>query len=294
MATGAAVPLRAGPDRELDALCRRVRQLALAAIYCAGSGHPGGSLSCVEILASLFRAGFLRGAAGEDPDRDRFVLSKGHACPALYAFGAVTGLLAEEDLAGLRRLGSPLQGHPHVGDLPWVETSTGSLGQGFSVALGMALGVRHRGGRGRVAVLLGDGELQEGQVWEAVQAAAHHRVARLLAVVDSNGLQSDDHHSRVCNLEPLADRWRAFGWRVREADGHDPAALGEAFELPEAATGAPTVVLAHTVKGRGVSFMEGSPPWHGSVRLSDEDLRRALGELGAPPAEVERWLARDR
>ncbi|RMF84045.1 MAG: transketolase, partial [Nitrospirae bacterium] len=119
-------------------------------------------------------------------------------------------------------------------------------------------------------------------------------VARLLAVVDSNGLQSDDHHSRVCNLEPLADRWRAFGWRVREADGHDPAALGEAFELPEAATGAPTVVLAHTVKGRGVSFMEGSPPWHGSVRLSDEDLRRALGELGAPPAEVERWLARDR
>ncbi len=294
MAAEAAVPLRVEPEPEVTGLCRRVRQLILASIYCAGSGHPGGSLSCVEILASLFQAGFLRGAAGEDPDRNRFVLSKGHACPALYAFGAATGLLAEDDLAGLRRLGSPLQGHPHVGDLPWVETSTGSLGQGFSVALGMALGVRHRGGRGRVAVLLGDGELQEGQVWEAVQAAAHHRVARLLAVVDFNGLQSDDHHSRVCNLEPLADRCRSFGWRVREVDGHDLAALREAVELPEATEGPPTVVLARTVKGRGVSFMEDAPPWHGSVRLSDEDLRHALAELGAPPEEVARWLAHGR
>lgn len=294
MATGAAPALRGGPGPELEALCRRVRRLSLASIYCAGSGHPGGSLSCVEILVALRQTGFLRGASGEDANRDRFVLSKGHACPALYALGAATGLLEEAELTGLRRLGSPLQGHPHVGDLPWVETSTGSLGQGFSVALGMALGVRLRGGRGRVAVLLGDGELQEGQVWEAAQAAAHHRVARLLAVVDFNGLQSDDHHSRVCNLEPLADRWRAFGWRVREVDGHDLTALGEAFELPDAAEGPPTAVLAHTLKGRGVSFMEGSPPWHGSVRLSDEDLRRALVELGAAPGEIEEWIARGR
>ncbi len=294
MVAGALELARAHPAPDLEGLCRRVRQLALAAIYCAGSGHPGGSLSCVEILAALFGIGFLRGPAGDDPDRDRFVLSKGHACPALYALGAATGLLAERDLAGLRRLGSPLQGHPHVGDLPWVETSTGSLGQGFSVALGMALGVRHLGGRGRVAVLLGDGELQEGQVWEAAQAAAHHRVGRLLAVVDFNGLQSDDHHSRVCNLEPLADRWRAFGWCVREVEGHDLGALAAAFELPEGTEAPPTVVLARTVKGRGVSFMEGSPPWHGSVQLADEELRQALLELAAPSEEIERWLAHDR
>lgn len=274
----------------LEHQAREARRLALAAIFAAGSGHPGGSLSCVELLVYLFDRVIdpARLLAG-DPDRDRVVLSKGHAVPALYAVAALHGLLPREALFGLRRLDSPLQGHPDTRFTPWVETSTGSLGQGFSTALGMALGLRHRGGAARVYAVLGDGELQEGQVWEAAAVAAHHGLDRLVALVDYNKLQSDDRNAHICGLEPLADRWTAFGWQALEIDGHDFAAIRGALERAHRTQGRPTVVIAHTVKGRGVSFMEDDPPWHGSVRLRRDELDAALRDLGVAAAELGRY-----
>jgi transketolase len=260
---------------------RRVRINSLAELYLAGSGHPGGALSAADILAVVFSRAVQRGTLSGEM-RDRFVLSKGHSCPALYAAGAEVGLLPHAELAGLRKLGSPLQGHPHVGKLPWVETSTGSLGQGFSVAVGMALGLRFTHNPGRVTVMLGDGELQEGEVWEAAMFAAHHRLANLCAIVDYNRMQSDDINDNIVRLEPLADKWRAFNWHTLECDGHDTGRIAAALDAAEAETQRPTVIIAHTLKGKGVSYMEGSPLWHGSVKLSADQLRTALGDLGVP------------
>lgn len=279
--------------RSLEEQAREVRRLALAAIYAAGSGHPGGALSCVELLVYLFSEVIdpKRLAAG-DPDRDRVVLSKGHAVPALYAVAALHGLLASEDLFGLRRLDSPLQGHPDVRWTPWVEASTGSLGQGFSAALGMALALRHRAAPARVYAILGDGELQEGQVWETAAVAAHHGLDRLVAIVDYNKLQSDDRNANICGLEPLAARWRSFGWHAREVDGHNFGAIRGAVERAHARKGQPTVVIAHTVKGKGVSYMEDEPPWHGSVTLRREEFWTALADLGVADGDRERYVPR--
>jgi transketolase len=275
----------------LEEQAREARRLALAAIFAAGSGHPGGSLSCVELLVWLFDREIdpARLAAG-DPDRDRVVLSKGHAAPALYAVAALHGLLPRAALFGLRRLDSALQGHPDVRHTPWVETCTGSLGQGFSAALGMALGLRHRRSAARVFAILGDGELQEGQVWEAAAVAAHQGLDRLVALVDYNKLQSDDRNANICELEPLVDRWRAFNWNAFPIDGHDFGSIRRALERAGRTRGRPTVVIAHTVKGRGVSFMEDDPPWHGSVKLRPEELDRALADLGVAPAELGRYV----
>lgn len=267
-------------SQDLNALALNIRRLALAAIFRAGSGHPGGSLSAADILAVLFArelkwSGVPHGAL----DRPRFVLSKGHACPALYAAMAESGLCPRAEVLRFRRLGSPMQGHPHVGTLPWIDASTGSLGQGFSVALGMALGMRKRESSARAYVLLGDGELQEGQVWEAAMAASHHGVDNLCAIVDYNTLQSDAPNRLIMNVEPLHDKWRAFGWYVLDADGHDVAALTCAFAQARAKRDVPTIIIAHTVKGKGVSFMEGVPAWHGSVRMRSDETISALQEL---------------
>lgn len=265
---------------EAGKLALEIRRLSIAAIFRAGSGHPGGALSAAEIIAVLF-TNDLRWSPSqrEGHDRHRFVLSKGHGCPALYALLAAAGLCPRHDVFRLRQLGSPMQGHPHVGALPWVDASTGSLGQGFSVALGMALGLRMQGLPTRVYALLGDGELQEGQVWEAAMAGAHHRVVNCCAIVDYNKLQSDAEVSRVMGIEPLCAKWHAFGWNVLEVDGHNVESLSSAFTNARGVNTKPTVLIAHTIKGRGVSFMENSSAWHGSVRLRESEAVAALCEL---------------
>lgn len=253
-------------------LATAIRKDALIQIHGAGSGHPGGSLSCADILAVLY--GGILNAQGNQ--RDRFVMSKGHACPALYAAWAQVGLLDPSELSGFRKIGQALQGHPHVLATPLAETSTGSLGQGFSAAVGMALGYRHQQLGGRIFALLGDGELQEGIVWEAAMSAAHYQLNNLVAIIDYNKLQSDDTNAAIMGLEPLTDKWRAFGWHVVVVNGHDHEALRLALLERYAQA---TVIIAHTVKGKGVSWMENVPAWHGSVKLSDDELHSALEEL---------------
>lgn len=276
--------------RETEDLARRIRIDALGMIHAAGSGHPGGSLSAADLLAVLFtRELDWSSERHQDLDRNRFVLSKGHACPALYAAAADAGWVARKELEGFRRIDRMLQGHPHCRVTPWVETSTGSLGQGLSVALGMAMGIRHQGGRGRVYCMVGDGELQEGEVWEAANAAGHHRVGNLCVLVDYNKLQSDDRNENIMTLEPLADRWSSFGWWVREIDGHDFEAIADALDRARAEA-RPQVIIAHTLKGRGVAYMEDVPAWHGSVKLRDEDLERALRDLGVDDAGIRQYL----
>ncbi|MGH8262952.1 MAG: transketolase [Steroidobacteraceae bacterium] len=275
----------------LAAAAHEIRTISIAAIYHAGSGHPGGALSVADVLAALYGAEMnVWPERLDDPDRDRLVLSKGHAAPALYAAGAHFGFCAAEEALTLRKLGSPFQGHPHVADLPWVETSTGSLGQGFSVALGMAMGLKLKKSPARVYAVLGDGELQEGEVWEAAMCAAHHCVDNLIAVIDYNKLQSDDTNTSIMGLEPLSAKFRAFGWHVIEIDGHSldaiVGALEEAFEI----AGQPSLVLAHTVKGKGVAFMENVPQWHGSVKLTRQQAEDALKALGCSTKDFARWL----
>jgi transketolase len=184
-------------------------------------------------------------------------------------------------------LNSPFQGHPHVLDLPWVETSTGSLGQGISVAIGMAIGLRLQKIPARVYTMLGDGELQEGEVWEAAMSAAHHKLDNLCAVIDYNKLQSDNHNDAIMRLEPLADKWRAFGWSVAEIDGHDIPAILDALRDAGSMHGKPSVIIAHTIKGKGVPYMENIPAWHGSVKLTPTQTEEALTALGADPATIE-------
>ena len=269
-----------------------IRRAALVAIYHAGSGHPGGALSCADLLAEIFN--FSLAAAlnrSAEQDRDRLILSKGHSCPALYAAAACHGIVDLDSTYRLRKLGSPAQGHPDIQSWAWLEASTGSLGQGFSVATGMALAARMKGFGCRIYAILGDGELQEGQVWEAAMFASHFGLSNLCAIVDYNKLQSDDRNANVMGLEPLADKWRNFGWRVEEIDGHDRATIRRSLETFSEETGRPTVVVAHTVKGKGISFMEDDPAWHGSVKISEEQIKEALCELGVGPGALAQWLS---
>ncbi|HWD48849.1 MAG TPA: transketolase [Rhizomicrobium sp.] len=271
---------------------RFVRQHSIASIYHAGSGHPGGAMSSADILASLFGAELNFWADNvSDPHRDRFVLSKGHAAPALYAVGAYYGFCDKKESLALRKLNSKFQGHPHVLDMPWVETSTGSLGQGFSVALGMAMGLRMQKSQARVYTLLGDGELQEGEVWEAAMCAVHHKLDNLCAIVDYNKLQSDDRNDNIMRLEPLAAKFRAFDWAVIEIDGHNVPEILTAFRRASATHLRPSLVIAHTIKGKGVGYMENVPTWHGSVKFTREQAEEALGDLGASREEIAEYLA---
>ena len=245
----------------------------------AGSGHPGGSLSAADILTVLyFQVMNIDPQDPRNPDRDRFVLSKGHGAPALYAALAEKGFFPVEELWNLRKINSPLQGHPDMRKVPGVEMSTGSLGQGLSAANGMALAARVMGKDYRVYVVLGDGETQEGQIWEAAMTAAHYRLDNLTAFLDYNGLQIDGLCSEVKSPLPLFEKWQAFGWEVMEVDGHDVKEIWEACRKALTVKGKPTMVICRTIKGRGVSFMENVADWHGKAP-NREQLETALREL---------------
>lgn len=250
----------------------RMRKDIVEMIAEAGSGHPGGSLSAADIVATLYFGIMRHDPERPDwPERDRFVLSKGHASPALYAALAEAGYFGRDHLSTLRRLGSILQGHPDSTKTPGVEVSTGSLGQGLSIASGIALGLRMDGYNDqRVYCLLGDGELQEGQVWEAAMFAAHHRLDKLIAIVDHNGLQIDGACVDVMNLGDLSEKFSSFGWSVTTVDGHDVEALYRELLAAREACGQPTVLLCRTVKGKGVSFMENNVEWHGKATTAEE------------------------
>jgi transketolase len=271
--------LSAGNLAYLSGMAKNLRTEILTMLTCAGSGHTGGSLSAADIVTVLYFH-TMRHDHGNPKwrERDRFVLSKGHAAPVLYAALALSGYFDKEILGTLRKIGSPLQGHPCSCKLPGVEISTGSLGQGLSIANGMALGIKMDSLPARIFCLLGDGEIQEGQVWEAAMTAAHYRLDNLCAIIDNNGLQIDGHCRDVMNIEPIADKWRAFGWHVIDIDGHDIAAIADAFHDAQTVKGKPTMIVARTVKGKGVSFFEGKVEYHG-VAPSPDELRLAMMEL---------------
>jgi len=267
---------------QLREIARELRVTILKMIHHARSGHTGSSLSCIDLLVCLYFAEMRHYAfRAEWPGRDRLVLSKGHAAPALYAVLHRSGYITTAHLTQLRQLESILQGHPDSRRCPGVEASTGSLGQGLSVAHGMALALREHPERPRVYAILGDGELQEGQVWEAAMSAAHYGSANLCALIDLNGLQIDGVVGDIMRVEPVADKFTAFGWHALEVDGHDFAQVLEALDRARASTDRPTVIVARTVKGKGVSLFENKVEWHGKAP-NDEQLALALRELGEP------------
>lgn len=264
----------------LKDIARNIRKDIVSMIHMSKSGHPGGSLSAVEILTALYFD-----EMNTDPnnckmeDRDRFVLSKGHAAPVLYATLAHKGYFDREELKGLRKINRMLQGHPDMKGTPGVEMSTGSLGQGFSVACGMAMASKLDNAPWRVYTLLGDGEVQEGIVWEAAMSAAHYKLDNMVAFLDYNGLQIDGKTEDVMNIGSIVDKFKAFGWNVIEIDGHDFDQIFAALDMAKETVGKPTMIIAKTIKGKGVSFMENQAGWHGAAP-SDSDLERALLDLG--------------
>ncbi len=283
---GSDGPVSAGDD--LDALIRRVRQHIVRMVFEASSGHIGGSMSAAEIMSVLYTRVLRHDPQRPDwPGRDRFVMSKGHATPVQYALLAELGYFPVEELRTFRTRGSRLQGHSVLGKPPGVENSAGSLGMGLSFGLGMRLAAR-LGDSGasedtRVWVLMGDGEQNEGQVWEAAMAASHHATEGLIALIDRNGIQNDDHTASTMVTEPLDRKYESFGWAVRsDVDGHDTAAVEQALRWAAEVRGQPACVIFNTVKGRGVSFMEDNPAFHGAPP-SPEQFEQALAELGATP-----------
>jgi transketolase len=267
---------------DIAALARDLRATALRMVHRARASHIGSCLSSADLLAVLYGGDLRVDPARPDwPDRDRFILSKGHAAAVLYAALAARGFFPREWLDDYCAPGSPLLGHVTKG-VPGVELSTGSLGHGLPVGCGMALAAKRGGGSHRIVVLLSDGEMDEGSNWEAALFAAHHRLDRVVAIVDANGIQSFGAVKEVLDLEPLADKWRAFRWNVLEIDGHDRSAIHGALRAAAVHRDGPTVIVARTVKGKGVSFMEGELAWH-YRSPSDEQLRRALAEVEAAP-----------
>ena len=245
----------------------------------AGSGHTGGSLSAADIVTALYFYKMRHDPASPKwRERDRFVLSKGHAAPVLYGALALSGYFDKQLLKTLRKIGSPLQGHPCSRKLPGIEISTGSLGQGLSIADGMALGLKLDGLSSRVYCMLGDGEIQEGQVWEAAMTAAHYKLDNLCAIIDNNGLQIDGHCHEVMYIEPIVAKWEAFGWHVIDINGHDMEAVVRALDEAETIKYKPTMIVARTIKGKGVSFFEGKVEYHG-MAPTPEELEKALKEL---------------
>lgn len=265
---------------ECAEMCVRIRRHIIEMIHAAGSGHPGGSLSATELVTALYFH-FLRQDPqhADAPDRDRFILSKGHGVPVQYAAMAERGYFPIADLTTLRHIDSRLEGHPVKGTLPGIEASTGALGQGLSIACGHALAGRLDGRDFITYCLLGDGEINEGQVWEAALFAAHQRLERLVAIVDANHIQLDGYTADILDTEPLVDKWRSFGWNVIEIDGNDLAQVFAAYEAAGANLGRPFCIIARTIKGKGVSFMENSVAWHG-VAPDAEQTAAALAEIG--------------
>lgn len=259
---------------------RAIRQDIITMLTESASGHPGGSLSATEILTSLYFSEMRVDPKNpHDAERDRFVLSKGHACPVLYATLAEKGFFDKKELMTLRKIDSNLQGHPNMNETPGIDMSTGSLGQGLSAANGMALAARLDKKDYRVYVLLGDGELEEGQVWEAAMSSAHYKLDNLVAFVDNNHLQIDGPVSSVMNPEPVADKFRAFGWHVISINGHSFEEIFAALDESKTVKGKPVMIVANTIKGKGVSFMENQAGWHGTAPSKDQ-CRDALCEIG--------------
>jgi transketolase len=269
------------PLAELQDIAKRVRREIIEMTGTAKSGHPGGSLSAVEIVIELFFDWMrIDPKNPAKPDRDRFILSKGHAAPVLYAAMAELGYAETpiDKLNTLRKLGSVYQGHPDVRYIHALEASTGSLGEGLSIGIGMGLADRLDGRPNRTFVMLGDGEIQEGQIWEAAMSGAFHKIDNVVAIVDFNRIQLDGFVKDIMKLEPIDDKWKAFGWNVLDIDGHSIPALQQAFAQASATKGKPTVIIAQTIKGKGVSFMENNPKYHG-VAPTTEELAKALQEL---------------
>src|SRR5215472_7816388 len=265
--------------QELQAIAKQIRREIVEMITHAKSGHPGGSLSAVEILVTLFFDVMRHDPANPKwPDRDRFILSKGHAAPVLYSVLAECRYTPKNELNSLRKLGSIYQGHPDVRFIPALEASTGSLGEGLSIGIGMALAAKLDQRLSRTYVVLGDGEIQEGQIWEAAMFGGDKGVDNLVALVDYNHIQLDGFVNDIMPLDPLPDKWRAFNWHVIDLDGHSIPALQAAFAEAAATKGKPTAIVAHTIKGKGVSFMENNPKFHG-VATTEDEMHKALMEL---------------
>ena len=287
------------PDARLESIARECRVQIIRMLTHAGSGHPGGSLSVIDLVVSIMFGRMRHDPKRPDwPERDRLILSKGHAVPAMYAAMARAGYFPEERLITLRKLGSPLQGHPDRMALPGIEAATGSLGQGLSISLGMALGFRLGGKPNRVYCILGDGEIQEGQVWEAAMEGPKlgqpgHGLGNLTVILDENRIQLDDFVAKILDLEPVVQKWQAFGWPVIEIDGHDLDQIGKALDQAQAHTNGPTFIVAHTVKGKGVSFMENNPEWHGKAPKPSEAIAAIREILGVSPAGWDGYLAKD-
>ena len=272
--------------KELQKIAYKIRRDAIDAVYSAASGHPGGSLSIAEILAYLyFEEMNIDPKNPQKPDRDRFVLSKGHAAPGLYAALAERGYFPVEELKTLRQIDSVLQGHPDMKHIPGVDMSTGSLGLGISAACGMALAAKQMKQDWRVWTIVGDGESEEGQVWEAAMFAAHYKLDNLCAIIDWNGLQIDGAVKDVMNPTPLDEKFKAFGWHVIMIDAHDLAAIDAAAKEAKATKGQPTAIIAKSVKGKGVSYMENAVNWHGAAP-KQEQYEIAVKELDEKIAEL--------
>ena len=267
-------------NEELKVHAKNIRRNIVTEVYSAKSGHPGGSLSATDILTELyFEQMDINKENVESIDRDRFVLSKGHASPLLYATLAEKGFIDLEDLKGFRHIDSKLQGHPNMNYVKGVDMSTGSLGQGISCAVGMAITNKVDGNNHRIYVLLGDGECEEGEVWEAAMAASHYKLDNLCAILDYNHLQIDGNIKKVIGPEPFMSKFEAFGWEVLDVNGHDFDELRNAFNQAKLEKGKPTMIIAHTIKGKGVSFMENNYAWHGAAP-NQEQYEQAMKELG--------------
>ena len=279
--------MTASEKKQLMATACKVRMGVIESTHGAKAGHPGGSLSAADVFTYLYFQ-----ELNIDPknpkweERDRFVLSKGHTAPGLYAALALRGFFPVDDLPTLRHIDSYLQGHPNMNSVPGVDMSTGSLGQGISAAAGMALAAKHAGKSCRVYALLGDGEIQEGQVWEAFMLAHHYKLDNLCAVIDNNGLQIDGPVDQVMSPYPIPEKLKAFGWNVVEIDGHDFDQIAAAFAQARETKGVPTAIVMKTTKGKGVSFMENQAGWHGKAP-NDEEYEKAMAELKVQLAEVE-------
>lgn len=272
--------------KELQRIACKVRMGVIEGTYNAKSGHPGGSLSISDTLTYLyFNKMNVDPSQPDDPGRDRLVLSKGHTAPALYSVLAQKGYFPEEELKSLRHIGALLQGHPCI-HIPGVDMSSGSLGQGISAACGMALAGKLDGKSYKVYTILGDGEIEEGQVWEAAMFAAHKELSNLVAIVDNNGLQIDGPITEVCSPEPITDKFAAFGWHVITMDAHDFDSIDRAFEAAEAVTDKPVAIIQKSIKGKGVSFMENQVGWHGTAP-NKEQYDQAMAELSAQLKELE-------
>jgi len=274
--------------RSLKLTAIRIREEILKMLAESKSGHPGGSLSAVEIVTALYFGGSLKYDSKNPflPERDRFILSKGHAAPVLYAALAEAGYIEKSLLSTLRKFGSPLQGHPDKRKLPLLEASTGSLGQGISLAIGMAQAARLNNETHQMFVLIGDGESNEGQIWESAMYAGHHKLDTVNVILDFNGYQLDDSNKVILHLDPIVDKWEANNWHVIDVDGHDMEAVHSALQQAKAYKGKPTVVIARTIKGAGISFMENNNKYHG-VAPTEEELKQALAELAEQRIKIE-------